>query len=98
MSGFRDYNDLLTVEQASGDDEEVDDEGIREEQEVIEQLERLSHSAEIAAVERRVQELEEEMRRTPEGRDPVTKAFRLPCAAHKVIICLFLSQNQLFII
>ena len=96
MSGFRDYNDLLTVEQASGDDEE--DEGIREEEEVIEQLERLSHSAEIAAVERRVQELEEEMRRTPEGRDPVTKAFRLPCAAHKVIICLFLSQNQLCII
>ena len=100
LSGFRDYNDLLSEDQASTEDGDNDEEIRDREEEDEEELEKLSHYAEIAAVERRVHELEEMMKLSPEGRDPVTQAFRLPCTAHKVIICLCLCQNigQFFII
>ena len=99
LSAFRDYNGLLSEEQSSREDGDNDEES-NEEEDDEEELEKLSHHAEIAAVERRVHELEELMKLSPEGRDPVTQAFRLPCSAHKVIICLCLYQNieQFFII
>ena len=99
MSAFRDYNGLLSEEQSSREDGDKDEES-NDEEDDEEELEKLSHHAEIAAVERRVHELEELMKLSPEGRDPVTQAFRLPCTAHKVIICLCLYQNigQFFII
>ena len=62
----------------------ADTEDGEESLEHLESLESLNHSAEIAAIERRVQEIEAEMARSEEGLDPVTQAFRLPCSAHKV--------------
>ena len=88
---IRDFNELLNEEvETDGQDEAAgaDDEG--GEEETLKQLESLTDSAEIAVVKRRVEEIEAEMKKSPQGQDPVTKAFRLPCTAHKVCSCHFI--------
>ena len=88
MSGFRDYNDLLSEDQASTEDGDNDEEIRDREEEDEEELEKLSHYAEIAAVERRVHEREEMMKLSPEVRYLVYQAFRHPYTVHKFNMCL----------
>ena len=79
---FRDYNVMLNEDEQTQDEVVgADVDHIDGEEESIELLESLSDSAEIAAVKK------EEMQKCPHGQDPVTKAYRLPCTAHKVCCC-----------
>ena len=87
ISAIRDYNDLLKEEVIQDEGEDLGaNEEVEEEEMIEQQLESLTDSAEIAAVKKRVKEIEAEMEKCPQGQDPVTKAFRLPCTAHKVCI------------